>query len=167
VKRLSLELFAEFKGFLHNINMEHPQPSDLAVKSVESYKQSLVLSFGNIFCDAKYIERMQTVLLMLKQNENVLDLEDIESFCSLFQAFHLRQTKPFNVPFLLQTHQFPQALLEFMEICTFLESHTDQFAYLADPKDIQHKPEIIFYLDKLLKQVPTQKEFAYYIEEIH
>lgn len=109
---------------------------------------------------------MQTVLSVLKENKNVLNVENIESFCSFFQAFHLRQMKPFNVLLLLQTHQFPQPLLEFMEICTFLESHTDQFAYLENMEKIQHKEEIISYLDKLLKQIPTQEEFANLVEAI-
>lgn len=148
------------------MNMEQSQPLELNEKSLEFYRQSLLFSFSKIFCNAKYIEQMRVVLSLLQKNENVLNIENIESFCSFFQAFHLRQTKPFNVPLLLQMHQFPQSLIEFMEICTFLESHTDQFAYLEDMEKIQHKEEIASYLDKLLKQIPTQEEFANLVEAI-
>lgn len=144
----------------------YPRINELAEKGFEGYKQYLVSAFNNIFCNPKYLEEMGHVLLLLKQGENILELQDIESFCSLFQPFHVRMFEPFDVQKFLTEYIFPAALLEFLETCTFLEVHTDEFARYETMDQVNNKEGIIVHLEKLLGSMPSLEEFISWINAI-
>lgn len=138
--------------------MKHVDP----ITGIDAYKQHLISSFITIFMHKPYIDEMRNVARALRNNENILEWKDIESFCSTFLPFRFTPTSEKYV----QEYQFPESLMEFMQLCTFLESRTDQFARFDTMEKITDKEAIADHLEKLLAVLPAQQEFISWISAI-
>ena len=125
----------------------------------------LLTVFRFIFCNQKYMQEIQDVLAALRKGENILDWEDIESFCSLFEAF---RSDVLHTQFHLDTSQydFQPHMIDFMQTCTYLDSYTDQFAYCKSMEEVERKEEILSHLEHLLQILPSVETFSLWVAAI-
>ena len=142
----------------------HPQWPQEGSSSLPEFQRYLIQEFEYLFGNQQNVADVRSVLSWLKDDPSrIFSWGDRDSFSTLFLPFHLGDP---HIKKWIDACEVPDRLLSFMKTCTLLEKTTDQFAYLSDSAELEHKEEIIRALEELLRLLPTREEFVRLVEDI-
>ena len=142
----------------------HPRWPKKEPETLPELQEYLRSRFDFLLADPKHIEEIRNVLTWLQSDSpELLRWDGGGSFSTLFLPFHT------GSPFMqtaLKRFVFSDALRGFLDVCTALESTTDQFAYIQSLDELQHKDTIMENLHRLLDLLPTASGFQLWVSAI-